>query len=247
MKKIIISLAAASALLFTGCFIDSDTATVRINLGNLPVAKVEKKSLIDRFLMIFAKEAVAQQVPLGITAVHIGAFDSNNQLLAKKSISVDNYPENNIVSFDVPARSGVTIVVLGEEEIMGPLPTYEITFYGRNEVPLSLTAGATENVEIWMNHISELIYISNFRYTSAPAEYNAPIAWDIIFGSSKIDLEYNTDQLDPTYFELIYSGSGNNCINDSYESFLSDSYRVTLHFDFAGQSSDAIEFGIGGD
>ncbi len=60
MKKIIISLSAITALLFTGCFVDSDTATVRINLGNLPVAKVEKKSLIDRFLMIFSREAVAQ-------------------------------------------------------------------------------------------------------------------------------------------------------------------------------------------
>jgi len=242
MKKIIIASAAASVLFFTGCFIDSDTATVRINLGNIPVANVEKKSIIDRFLMIFAKEAMAQ-VASGVTIVHLGAFDSNNQLLAKKSISVDNYPENNIVEFDVPARSGVTIVVLGEEEITGPHPAYEIRYYGKNEVPLNLNAGATENVEIWMNTISDLTYLSHFRYTSVPAGNNASMAWDIIFGSSTIVLEYNIDQTGSNYV-VIYSGAGNSCINNQYDSAVGDYYKLTVNFSFAGRSSETISFNL---
>ena len=163
MKKIIISLAAASLLVFSGCFIDSDTATVRINLGNIPVAKVEKKSLIDRFLMIFAKEAVAQEMPGDIIAVHLGAFDSNNQLLAKKSINVSagEYPADNVVSFDVPARSGVTIVVLGERFIDEIALINDISHYGKNEVPLDLTAGVTETIIVNMQYgeYSGLFYL----------------------------------------------------------------------------------------
>lgn len=196
MKKIIISLIASSVLLITGCFIDSDTATVRINLGNMPIAKVEKKSLIDRFLMIFAREAVAQ-VPSGVTAVHIGAFDSNNQLLAKKSISVTQNEgvSNTIVEFDVPARSGVTIVVLGEfTPIVAPGPPM-ITYYGKNDVPLNLTAGATETVTINMRTINQYSEYINYKRVGF-SRYE----WELITGAKRYYL-YDSMQifLDSTY------------------------------------------------
>ena len=247
MKKMIISIAAASALLFTGCFFDSDTATVQINLGNMPIAKVEKKSLIDRFLLFFAKEAVAQTGPgdFDVTTVHIGAFDSNNQLLAKKSINVTagEYPENNIVSFDVPARNGVTIVVLGEKEIMGSASsTYEISYYGKS-APQSLTAGEIKDVSIEVFDLKKTIfadeYSDNFlncRHTSQE-EGNAKMAWNTIFGSSKINIEYERNYETHIEYVGIYSGSGNSCINDKYN-LVSNAYQITLHFDFAGSSSE---------
>jgi len=248
MKKIIISLAAASVLLFTGCFIDSDTATVRINLGNIPVAKVEKKSLIDRFLMIFAKEAVAQEVPVstGVSVVYLGAFDANNQLLAKKSINVTQVEEgpvaiNTVVEFDVPARSGVTIVVLGEQVWEGDGSNL---FYYGNSIQLVLTAGTTETVEIGMQTFDFLIIEENyfnFRYTSAPETSNAPIAWDRIYGASKIELEYQYVQ-EPSDYQIIYIGSGISCLNELYEIASGDNYRIKFYFNFAGRDSSVIPF-----
>lgn len=228
MKKIIISLAAASVLLFTGCLIDSDTATVRINLGNIPVAKVEKKSLIDRFLMIFAKEAVAQEVPYGIEVqvVHLGAFDSNNQLLAKKSINVTQgeptpaAPPPTIVEFDVPARSGVTIVVLGEfTPIVAPGPPV-ITYYGKNETPLNLTAGATESISIVMDPLERELL--NLVYDYEPYS----ISWDNIVGSSAYKM------YDPDY-EFVNSSKINKTTDTSIR-------FMKIEFNFTGRDSEYI-------
>lgn len=219
MKKIIIASAATSVLFFTGCFIDSDTATVRINLGNIPVAKVEKKSLIDRFLMVFAKEAVAQ-VPSEIIAVHLGAFDSNNQLLAKKSINVsaEEYPENNIVSFDVPARSGVTIVVLGEEDLMPTANIQQISYYGKNDVPLNLTAGTTITEEI--------VVLTLYEMGIGLQSEVLPITWDSVIGASSYDI-YNMEDV------LIQSN-----LNNFYNSW--EATYMYIIFDFAESKSDKI-------
>jgi hypothetical protein len=124
MKKIIISLAAASMFVFSGCFIDSDTATVRINLGNIPVAKVEKKALIDRFLMIFAKEAVAQSHPidLGISEINFKVFEGNS-LLLEKNILISEYPADNIVELTVPAGTNRVIMISAKDKgIEGQAP-----------------------------------------------------------------------------------------------------------------------------
>lgn len=240
--KTLITLISAAALILAGCAdLDYEMATVKINLGNIPIAKAEKKTIIDRVLMIFAKEAVAQGLPTAVTSVHLGAFDSNNQLLANKSISDENYPGNNIVEFDVPARNGVTIVVLGESD-----PAIE--YYGKAdhddmERPLNLKAGETVSVEIGMALLNDLLSENyfNFRYTSEPVDYNAPIAWNVIFGASKIDLEYNPDQVAQN-FEMIYSGSEKSCVNNIYQSATGDDYRIKLYFNFAARNTDAIIF-----
>ena len=236
MKKIIIASAAASVLFFTGCFIDSDTATVRINLGNIPVAKVEKKSLIDRFLMIFAKEAVAQEVPTwtGVKVVHLGAFDSSNQLLAKKSLNVTQVEEgpvaiNTIVEFDVPARNGVTIVVLGEVS-WGEGEGDFIAYYGGNNPPLTLIAGETVNIivqmvdlNIWSEAYNQLLGI----YLD---EQNDRFVWNKIIGASRYDV-YGWGMED----ELVLLQSN---LNNYYNGW--DASHMLLVFDFAGRKSVEI-------
>ncbi len=261
MKKIIISLITtsifASIFLFTGCFTDSDTATVKINLGNIPIsktAKVKKKSLIDRFLMFFAKEAVAQ--PIDVMVVHLGAFDANNRLLAKKSITAmrDGEPVPvNTVEFDVPARSGVRIVVLGE-------PDYEDgdIYYGCSE-PLNLTAGATEEVEGYMTNLNYyFINDMNFRYDEEHPDHDpypdfgqgsVAIEWDRVYGVSKYIIDYVMFQYDPGEGETpswanIHKFPNENCINEYLNLAAGNSYRIKLEFNFAGINSEQVAFSM---
>ena len=193
MKKIIISLSAITTLLFTGCFIDSDTATVRINLGNIPVTKVEKKPLMDRLLMFFAKEAVAQSNPvaLGVIAVHIGAIDSNNQLLAKKTINIGNYPADNIVELNVPARNNVTIIVLGENE------SQRAGYYGYNTAELN----AGETVEMIIS-IEEAVWGYYAKQISTPSYSPHIISWE----SAGVPVRYVL--VDDYSDEVLYKGDG---------------------------------------
>ena len=257
MKKIITTLAVASVFIFTSCFTDTDTATVKINLGNLPMAKtakIEKKSLIDRFLMFFAKEAVAQQVPdgIGVSVVHLGAFDINNKLLAKKRIKVTEAEEgqsdvHTVIEFDVPARSGVRIVVLGEQksndffdEDDNPLDI--AGYYGCSE-PLNLTAGDIEEVNVYMEHLIEFLEDGeefNFRF-STETEDNMTIfkfQWNRIYGVSRYILEY---KLGNGPYSTINNNSNENCTH----SFLSTNglnFRFTLEFDFADIKSEPVDF-----
>lgn len=208
MKKTIISLLAITSLLFTGCFIDSDTATVRINLGNLPIAKVEKKSLIDKFLLIFAKEAVAQSTPppVEITAVHLAAFDSNKQILAKKTITIGNYPADNIVEFDVPARNNITILVLGENG------SQRAGYYGYDAADLN----AGETVEMTI-HIEAAVwgYFPN-KLISTPSNFSPHIiSWE----SAGIPVRYVL--IDDYSDEVLYRGYGTEAnVDDSSGSYI---------------------------
>ncbi len=258
MKKIIISIAAASVFLFTGCFTDSDTATVRINLGNLPVAKVEKKSLIDRFLMIFAKEAVAQDSELeymGITKVHLGAFDKNNKLLKKQPFDVaqleeisddENEPFTTTVEFDVPARSGVRIVVLGEiyePDLGGNIAGY----YGCSE-PQNLTAGATEEVEVQMEYLTYLLNLDNTQNIINLQIYGEPeddyviIKWNRIYGVSNYILNFSDEDDD---FEEIGRVPNEELVYPSEYIDIDDgSYQIELEFKFAGINSVPVNFDL---
>lgn len=232
MKKIIVSLTATIALVFTGCFIDSDTATVRINLGNMPVAKVEKKSIFDRIVMLFVKEAVAMAGnppwDLNVTKVHLGAFDSNNQLLAKKSILISSYPTNHIIEFDVPARNGVTIVVLGEVYYGEGTPIIE--YYGKadsdiQEQPLNLTAGTSVNVRIY-------IYELNYLYVNIHSnEALSRREWDKVIGASSYNI-YGQDN------EILQS----NLNNYFYPVDGIFNYYLEIDFQFSGRKSNTMFF-----
>jgi len=48
MKKLIPAIITLSIITLNGCY-DPDTATVRINLGNIPIAKHEPKSLLTGY------------------------------------------------------------------------------------------------------------------------------------------------------------------------------------------------------
>lgn len=145
MKKIIISLFAITALFFTGCFIDSDTATVRINLGNIPIAKVEKKSFIDRFLLIFAKEAVAQGEPeiLGIGEIKILVLNESEQLYIEKIIPISEYPVNNKVELTVPAGTNRTIRISAKDKV-DPKVVYGAM------IQTNLSPGETREIQVHM-------------------------------------------------------------------------------------------------
>lgn len=203
MKKIIISIATISVFIFTSCFTDSDTATVKINLGNIPLAKVEKKSIIDRFVALFLKEAVAQAHPsdLDVTIVHLGAFNANNQLLASQRISSDNYPENNTVEFDVPAGVRRKIVVLGEATDPDGEPGDEdeniVGYYGVS-IAVDLVAGESETVTIEMEN--SLYDFPGFIINGGNAHPNklTPAEWTHIVGASGYNI-YDDEKNPITY------------------------------------------------
>lgn len=224
MKKIIVSISTITVLVFTGCFIDSDTATVRINLGNIPVTKVEKKSMIDRIVMLFVKEAVAMDdnpPETGLSVVHIGAFDSNNKLLTKKTILLSDYliiyNNDNIVEFLVPARSAVTIVVLGEGDYYGE---EKIKYYGKNITPLNLVAGQTINIGIQMSQ-EFVVFLPQVGYRRE---------WERVIGASSYKV-YDWDN-------ELYSGQ------DNYYEGSSNYYYLEVNFAFAGNVSEKIQFEI---
>ena len=237
---------------------------MRINLGNLPVsktAKIEKKSLIDRFLMFFAKEAVAQDVPewTGVKVVHLGAFDINNKLLVKKRINVTQVNDGSTtitVEFNVPARDNVTIVVLGAEEIdegQTGKPTYIAGFYGRNSEPIDLTAGATEEVEVYMEYLMDFLQYSdefNFGYDTDDPNHNlsdgtAVIKWSRIYGVSNYILsqEYTGETGDPEYRIIDKISVEKYIFNDES---VNDwrSYQIELEFSFAGINSEPVYFDL---
>jgi len=191
---------------------------VRINLGNLPVAKVEKKSIIDRIVMLFVREAVAQGVPewTGVVVVHLGAFDANNQLVAKKSINASSVPENGNVTFDVPAGIRRRIVVLGEV-ISG-----KVNFYGNSD-ELNLNAGTVVTVEIGMD--DTYLVIANPSFGKA--------TWNNITGASL----YN-----------IYDSGGTilyGTVTDNEYIAAPGSYNLSAFFGFADRESKNFSFSIG--
>lgn len=219
MKKIIVSLSTIAILIFTGCFIDSDTATVRINLGNIPVAKVEKKSIFDRIVMLFVKEAVAQGVPewTGVVVVHLGAFDQNNQLVAKKSINASAVPANGNITFDVPAGIRRKIVVLGE------VNDGYIDFHGVSD-EIDLIAGTVVTVPILMDTIENKLNLrGNFILTR--------IEWDEIAGASTYNIYKTFSQ---TFLESVNS--------TYYDAEIMEHWHVEAEFPFAAKSSNIITY-----
>jgi hypothetical protein len=148
MKIKLMAILTFATLLFTGCYDDSNKATVRINLGNVPIAKqVEKKSIIDKVLSIFVKDAYAQ-VPAGVIKVHLAAYRGDS-LIAKESINAGGIT-SNVVEFIVPAGDNITILVVGESSYEGQdsKPVYYAEYYGYNSADLK--AGSTTEISITM-------------------------------------------------------------------------------------------------
>ena len=226
MKKIIISLAAASALLFTGCFIDSDTAIVRINLGNLPVAKVEKKSLIDRFLMIFAKEAVAQ-VPADVTSINIRVTGPGINTIEK------NYPmESSVIEMNVPAGNNIRIEIRAFQESVGGGDYNNVYTYGFG-ITTDLAAGETKNISAYMIGIPYALY--------ANAGNGLDVGWSI---EGSLNYQFTvewSETIDGEYVELV-SGETNYWWSDGGSGIVSGFIRVTAYSgEYTGLPSVPVE------
>ena len=237
MKKIIISITTISVFIFTSCFTDTDTATVKINLGNIPVAKtakVEKKSIIDRFVALFLKEAVAQPVVpynIYVTTIHLGAFDANNQLLIDKKIEVTQEEEegdiiNTVVEFDVPAGVRRKIVVLGTYYIEGE--DNDLNYYGVSD-EITLIAGENREVPIEMMNMYE-----GFQdYLNIEDDKNTRIAtWNPITGASKYRIyEYSSHIQDVIKTE--FYANPEEGLNNEY-------YYLHIYFGFADIESTSF-------
>jgi hypothetical protein len=214
MKKLIALSALWSLILLTGCFDDSDTATVKINLGNIPVTKTAEKSIFDRFSMFFVKEAFAQSIPGDITAVYLGAVDNSNRVLESEKISASGFPSDNIVTFEVPAGVRRKIIVLGETS------DGDIGYYGVSN-SVDLDAGAVISLTIQMSILNEsYIGLETFYFTLAE--------WNPVAGASK----YNVYR--GVIAEPVQSGP-----ETSYQigALESDNYDIEIVFGFSGKNS----------
>ncbi len=130
MKKILISTASILLLVFSSCYDDSKNATVRINLGNIPVAKsIENKSLFDKVFSIFYKDAYAQTTiaSYNIDILHVAVY-SADKVVEKVSINASdvivdgNY--NSYVELTVPSGSDMAVLVVGEYNSDGVYANY---------------------------------------------------------------------------------------------------------------------------
>lgn len=185
MKKLILTIIALSIITLNGCY-DPDTATVRINLGNIPIAKHEPKSFIDRVLGLFEKEAYADPLSslVNVDKVHIAAV-SNNTVIASASIDADdidatdmgNYRESYI-EFNAPAGENIIIIVIGEYTP----PTGGLRFlshFGYTPSPLNLSPGETTNAQITMS----TGFFSSFGFNIDDSALPYSITWQKIPGA----------------------------------------------------------------
>lgn len=234
MKKVsVMTILVFSAVIFTGCYDDSKNATVRINLGNMPVAKnVEKKSFIDKVFSVFVKDAYAQNLTdINIIKIHLAAYKGNN-LIAHQSFETTGMSiTNNVVEFSVPAGDDLNIVVLGER-YEGSVPVYnDISYYGKTESSFSINAGEEKNMVIVMNDIETY---TNFLVVLDVNNHN--ISWNGILGANTyvVDSQFNTD------FTPRYSGVNTSftLINGALEDIFY--YRLIIHFDFSNKNSKDI-------
>lgn len=225
MKRTMISLIITSIIFMPGCYDPGKNATVRINLGNMPVAKhVEKKTFLDKVFSLFVKDAYASYAndEFGITFIHIAAL-SGDTVIA--SISIDATSTDIVtngttdtVEFEVPAGTERNIVVLGEEGTPGL-----ITWYGKTDRTYDFAAGDETNVDVQMNEIT-YTYISLHWSSDYYRE-----EWSKILGATYNIYDpdgYYIGSTDKTYYPLT----------------LETSYQWEAEFPFAGKKSQKISF-----
>jgi len=189
MKKIILILAIVFLSGLQSCYDASQNATVRINLGNMPLAQNARGPLLDRIMGIFARDALAGNASEYVNAVHVAAF-SGVSVLASTSISADDVQDNqtgSYVEFSFPAWEEITILVLGEgegwthnEEFI-PMATY----YGT--ITQSFAAGETTSVSITMNLLDD-----NFLSNTLDPNFNCggPYTYMITWNPAGFPVKY---------------------------------------------------------
>ncbi|HPS57884.1 MAG TPA: hypothetical protein PK514_07235 [Spirochaetota bacterium] len=214
MKKLLLTIITLSIITLNGCY-DPDTATVRINLGNMPVAHHEPKSFIDRILGLFEKDAYA--VPADIVKVHIAAY-SGDALLATASINSGDVQldqkGNDYVELDVPAGKNITILVVGELYIGQGTPYAE--YYGYSKVDLETGITSTVDVAVYNNTATHGNYPSwstllAFTYHSL----SESLTWNNIGFKVKYHVYGNINPQTENYV-LLYSGYDTSISNVGY-------------------------------
>ena len=129
-------------LLLAGCFDQSDSAHVVIQLSNLPVAKTASQvPLFDRLLRFFTRDAYAQTPPPTVSAIHLAAIE-DDQVLVKKSVLIAEMDTSGTVEMLVPSGKDRTILVVARNE------SYFVEYYGY--VTTDLDPGAEVNISITM-------------------------------------------------------------------------------------------------
>ena len=197
MKIKLVAILTFATLLFTGCYDDSNKATVRINLGNMPIAKqVEKKSIIDKVFSIFVKDAYAQ-IPAGVIKVHLAAYRGDS-LIAKESINAGGIT-SNVVEFIVPSGDNITILVVGESSYEGQdsKPVYYAEYYGYNSADLK--AGSTSIISVQMYQAS-WTFSGNYNNMELRLDCGNIITWS----PAGVKVKYYIRDLD--LGTLIYEG-----------------------------------------
>lgn len=143
MKKNILSIYILSVMLLAGCYDSTDEATVKINLGNLPVAATaNKESLIDRITGFFLKKAYAQTAPGDIIKIHIAVMKGDS-VFGTESINLSDLGPGYTAEIKVPAGEGRTILVVAENNVN------TATYYGYTVKDLNpgVTTDVTINIE----------------------------------------------------------------------------------------------------
>ena len=187
MKKLLLAIITLTIITLNGCY-DPDTATVRINLGNMPIAKHEPKSFIDRIMGLFVKEARAQTGPDILDTIHIAAYRNETTILAQSYLKEDINVENNtsFVEIDVPAGDDVTLLAVGS-----------INGYGEycGKVTADIKADITNNItiqcyteDIWLSGIEEEV---NLKYDTT----KKMLRWNSIGIPGKYRLRQNNEQV----------------------------------------------------
>jgi hypothetical protein len=175
MKKIIIPVLTAAFLILSGCYKGDDTATVKLSLGNMPVAKnVQPRTFLDRIRSFFVKEAFAADPD-----VYIAAMKDDDVLLKVSLYSGEII--NNTVELEVPAGNNITILVVTTD-------TSNIVNYYNYSI-VDLEAGKTADVSItlkapdWCEDACEkTIYIDDGCIA-------VPVSWDLPGVATKYYIE----------------------------------------------------------
>ena len=227
MKKIFVSIYTVSFLIFTGCYYDSEKATVRINLGNIPIASHVEKSLLDRVFSAFVKDAYAQTSPqqLGVIRIHLAAYIGDS-LIAKESIDTAGLT-SSVVEFTVPSGDDITILVVGENL------SNEAAYYGYNHTPVNLKAGKTENISITVDDVNS-IWIPYTTFSN-----DSSVTPNILFwNSSGVKTKYYIE--DQFTSEIIYSG-----YNLQAEYFSGYSFNLYVEFEAFGLKTPVFNLNFG--
>ena len=223
MKKITISILAVSILILSGCYKGDDIATIRISLGNLPVAKnVQPKTFLDRIRSFFVKDVYAASPD-----VYIAALKDDVALVNISLYSGDI--TNNTVELEVPAGDDITILVVTTNS------SNEVNYYGYDAV--NLEAGKTEDVNIQMEE-STWCEDTCTHKINPPADtcaYPLITTWE----SPNLKLKYYLKNINTD--EIIYEG-----FNKQAEVSQDTDYQLFVEFLPFELKTVGFDFAVGG-